>query len=87
MRVLIIEDNTDLIQTVALTLELRWPEVDLISTTYGKKGVELAKEQLMDVIILDLGLPDMDGLEVLRQIRGFSDVPLIIVTGRGEEMD
>ena len=87
MRVLMIEDSTELIQTVAMTFELRWPEAELISTSYGKKGVELAKEQLVDIIILDLGLPDMDGFEVLRQIRGFSDVPLIILTGRMEELD
>ena len=87
MRVLVIEDSTELIQTVAMTFELRWPEVELISTSYGQKGVELAKEQLADIIILDLGLPDMDGFEVLRQIRGFSDVPLIILTGRRDELD
>jgi len=85
MRVLVVEDSTDIIETVALTLELRWPEANLISTSYGEKGVELAKKQLPDVIILDLGLPDMDGFEVLRQIRGFSDVPLIILTARGDE--
>jgi len=69
-----------------MTFELRWPEVELISTSYGKKGVELAKEQLADIIILDLGLPDMDGFEVLRQIRGFSDVPLVILTVREDEL-
>jgi len=87
MRVLVIEDSAELVRVVALTFELRWPEAELISTSYGKKGVELAKEQLVDIIILDLGLPDMDGFEVLRQIRGFSDVPLIILTGRMEELD
>ncbi len=85
MKVLVVEDSTDIIETVALTLELRWPEANLISTSYGEKGIELVKKQLPDVIILDLGLPDMDGFEVLRQIRGFSDVPLIILTGRGDE--
>jgi two-component system KDP operon response regulator KdpE len=85
MRVLIIEDSADIIETVAITLELRWPEANLISTSHGKKGVELAKKQIPDVIILDLGLPDMDGFEVLRQIRSFSAVPLIILTARGDE--
>jgi two-component system KDP operon response regulator KdpE len=85
MKVLIIEDSTDLIETVALTLELRWPEANLISTSHGEKGVELAKKQSPDIIILDLGLPGMNGFEVLRQIRSFSDVPVIILTGRGDE--
>ena len=86
MKILMVEDSSDLIQTVVLTLELRWPEADLISTSSGERGVALAKEQLPDIILLDLGLPDMDGFEVLRQIRGFSDVPLIILTGEGDEM-
>ena len=85
MKVLIVEDSTDLIETVALTLELRWPEANLISTSHGEKGVELAKKQSPDIIILDLGLPGMDGFEVLRRIRSFSDVPLLILTGRGDE--
>jgi len=87
MKVLLIEDNPEIIESVALTLELRWPEANLISTFFGKKGVELAKEELPDLIILDLGLPNTDGFEVLRQIRGFSDVPLVILTVREEEMD
>jgi len=87
MKVLLIEDNPEIIEAVALTLQLRWPEAKLISTFFGKKGVELAKEELPDIIILDLGLPDTDGFEVLRNIRGFSDVPLIILTVREEEMD
>lgn len=85
MKVLIIEDSADLIETVALTLELRWPEANLISTSHGEKGVELVKKQPPDIIILDLGLPGMDGFEVLRQIRSFSNVPVIILTGRDDE--
>ena len=79
MKVLIVEDNVEIIDIVAQTLALRWPEASLISTTFGEMGVELAAKELPDVIILDLGLPDTDGFEVLRQIRGFSDVPLVIL--------
>ena len=87
MKVLMIEDDPEIIQSVALVLEFRWPDATLVSTFFGEKGVELAKEELPDVIILDLGLPDIDGFEVLRQIRGFSDVPLVILTVRGDETD
>ena len=87
MKVLIIEDDPEIIDVVALTLELKWSDVSLISTFLGEKGVELAKEELPDIIILDLGLPDITGFEVLKQIRAFSDVPLVILTVRGEEMD
>lgn len=87
MKVLIIEDDPEIIDVVALTLELKWSDVSLISTFLGEKGVELAKKELPDIIILDLGLPDITGFEVLKQIRAFSDVPLVILTVRGEEMD
>jgi len=87
MKVIIVEDSVEIIDVVAQTLALRWPDASLISTTFGEMGVELAAKELPDVIILDLGLPDTDGFEVLRQIRGFSDVPLVILTARGDETD
>ncbi len=87
MKVLIIEDNPEIVQSVALCFELRWPEVVLVSASEGQGGVKLAQAESPDVIILDLGLPDMDGLEVLRQIRTFSTVPLIVLTVRDDEMD
>ena len=87
MKVLIVEDNNEIIDIVAQTLALRWPEADLISTTFGKMGVELAEKELPDLIILDLGLPDMSGFQVLREIRSFSDVPVVILTVRGDEVD
>jgi DNA-binding response OmpR family regulator len=87
MKVLVIEDNTEIVQSVALCFELRWPGASLISASEGEKGLELAETELPDVIILDLGLPDMDGLEVLHHIRSFSDIPVVILTVRGEEMD
>ncbi|MFH1032117.1 MAG: response regulator transcription factor [Chloroflexota bacterium] len=87
MKVLSVEDSTEIIESVAQTIELRWPEASLLSTTFGQTGVELAQKEHPDVVILDLGLPDIDGFQVLRQIRRFSDVPVVILTVRGEEMD
>jgi len=83
MKVLIIEDNPEIIEAVSLCFELRWSDVSIISTDKGEKGVELAESESPDLIILDLGLPDIDGFEVLRQVRFFSDVPVIILTVRG----
>ena len=87
MKILLIEDNLGIKEIVAITIELRWPEANLIHTRLGKKGVELASTEHPDIIILDLGLPDIGGFEVLSQIRGFSDVPVVILTVRGEESD
>ncbi|MFC2048055.1 response regulator transcription factor [Chloroflexota bacterium] len=85
MKILIIEDDPKIIEIVARTLETKWFEVNLLSTFHGKEGVELVKKELPDIVILDLMLPDTDGFEVLRQIRSFSDVMLIILTAKGEE--
>ncbi len=87
MKVLIIEDSPDIVETISLCFELRWPEAKVISTPEGSKGLTLAETESPDIIILDLGLPDMDGFEVLKDIRSFSNVPIIIVTVRGDEMD
>jgi two-component system KDP operon response regulator KdpE len=85
MKVLLIEDNLGIKDIVAITLELKWSDADLIHSHLGKNGVELARTELPDIIILDLGLPDITGFEVLRHVRKFSDVPVIILTARGEE--
>jgi len=87
LKVLVIEDDLDINQSLALCFELRWPDVRLLTATDGRSGLQLAETEHPDVIILDLGLPDMDGLEVLTEIRSYSDVPVIIVTVRGEAMD
>jgi two-component system KDP operon response regulator KdpE len=87
MKVLLIEDNPQVAEAVSLCFEMRWPDTKLISTAKGTKGLILAETESPDVIILDLGLPDIDGFQVLRDIRSFSDVPVIILTARAEEID
>jgi two-component system KDP operon response regulator KdpE len=59
----------------------------MISTHLGEQGVELVEKERPDVVILDLGLPDISGYDVLKKIRAFSRVPVIILTVRGEEAD
>ena len=87
MRVLIIDDSPDIIEVVSLCFKLRWPSVELTSSDKGQKGLELVETKCPDVVILDIGLPDIDGFEVLKRIRLFSDVPVVLLTVRGEEID
>jgi two-component system KDP operon response regulator KdpE len=86
MKVLVIEDAPDVVDTIGLCFTIRWPDTKVVSTGKGRKAAELVGSEAPDVVILDLGLPDMDGLKVLQEIRTFSDVPVIIVTAKGEEM-
>jgi two-component system, OmpR family, KDP operon response regulator KdpE len=85
--VLIVEDNVDIQEAASLIFDLHWPKARIIQAYKGGDGILLAGSQSPDLVILDLGLPDMDGMRVLKEIRGFSAVPIIILTVRGEEMD
>ena len=87
MRVLVIEDDREIVEIISLVFEIRWPEAQVVSTNLGKKGVELVESENPDVVILDLGLPDISGFDVLGEIRAFSDVPVLILTVRGDEAD
>ena len=87
MKVLIIEDDREIVEVVSLAFQIRWPEVKLVSTHLGEKGVELVESENPDVVILDLGLVDISGFEVLKQIRLFSAIPVLILTVRSDEAD
>ena len=87
MKVLIIEDDQAIVEAISLTLQISWPESKLLSTYLGERGIELLQSDKPDVIILDLGLPDISGFEVLKRIRLFSDVPILILTVRSDETD
>lgn len=85
MKIVIIEDAADIVEAVSLCFELRWPGSDILSSAEGKRGLELIERESPNIVILDLGLPDIDGFEVLKDIRRFSNVPVIILTARTEE--
>jgi two-component system KDP operon response regulator KdpE len=87
MKILIIEDDSPIVEMLRLTMSIRWPKAEFVSTKSGQDGIELAAKENPSLIILDLGLPDLDGLDVLKQIRTFSNTPIIILTVRKEESD
>ncbi len=87
MKVLIIEDDANVVEAVSLCLQLRWPEVTLSIAAEGTKGIEILESGSFDTVILDINLPDINGFEVLKRIRSFSNVPVIILTVREGEED
>ncbi len=87
MKILIIEDDQTIVEAISLTLQLNWPDTTLLSAKLGEEGIELLHSEKPDAIILDLGLPDISGFEVLKRIRLFSDTPILILTVRSEESD
>jgi len=86
-KVLIIEDDQAVVDSVAMAFQKHWPTAELVSARMGGEGVELIEDGHFDAVILDLGLPDMDGLDVLRQIRLFSQIPVLVLSVREEESD
>ena len=87
MKALIIEDDPDIAEAICQTLHMRWPMGHFTSTHLGRRGIKLAESAPPNFIVLDLGLPDMNGLDVLKQIRSFSKVPVIILSVSSEEVD
>ena len=85
MKFLIIEDAQEIVDAVSLCLNLRWPEAEVASASEGKAGIELCEKVAPDLIILDIGLPDIPGLDVLRALRQISDVPITMLTVHSEE--
>ena len=74
-----------IVKGIRFNLEQDGMEVDCAYD--GEEAVEKAKEKHYDIILLDLMLPKMDGLEVCQQIREFSNVPIVMLTAKGEDMD
>jgi two-component system KDP operon response regulator KdpE len=87
MKILIIDDEPDVIESVRLGFTLQWREVDVLGAQSGEAGLDAVEHEHPDIVLLDVGLPDIDGFEVLRQIRAFSDVPVVMLTARDDSMD
>jgi DNA-binding response OmpR family regulator len=85
MRVLIVEDDDAIATPLAKGLEREGLEVDRVET--GTDALDRSASASFDVVLLDLGLPDRDGFDVCRELRARSDVPIIVVTARSEEVD
>jgi two-component system KDP operon response regulator KdpE len=82
---LVIEDEPALQKFLRVTLEAQ--DYKVIEATTGAEGLRRAATAPPDLIVLDLGLPDMDGVEVTRRLREWSAVPIIVVSARGKEQD
>src|SRR5947208_14246597 len=84
-RILVIEDALPLQKFLRVTLTSQGYTV--LEATTGEAGLRHAAVDQPDLIILDLGLPDMDGIEVTKRLREWSSVPIIVVSARGKEQD
>lgn len=84
-RVLVVDDEKLIVKGIRFSLEQDGMEVDCAYD--GEEALQLAKVNVYDLILLDVMLPKLDGFEVCQQIRDFSDVPIVMLTAKGEDMD
>ena len=83
--VLAVDDEPQLLRALITNLKVRGYEVDAATT--GEIALELAARHHPDVVVLDLGLPAMSGIDVIRGLRGWSEVPIIVLSARDAERD
>lgn len=86
MKILVIDDEPDVAEVVNLCFTLQWPGAELAEAGTGQSGLDLVETMGPDLVVLDLSLPDMDGFAVCKAIREFSDVPIIMLTARDQDL-
>lgn len=84
-RVLVVDDEKLIVKGIRFSLEQEGMQVDCAYD--GQEALDMIKENLYDVILLDVMLPKFNGYEVCQQVREFSDVPIIMVTAKDDDMD
>ena len=84
-RVLVVDDEKLIVKGIRFSLEQEGMEVECAYD--GEEALKFATENTYDMILLDLMLPKMDGFEVCQRIREFSDVPIVMLTAKGDDMD
>jgi two-component system, OmpR family, KDP operon response regulator KdpE len=82
---LVIEDAEEIVESIKICIFIRWPECAILSTASGKAGLKMLEAESPDLVILDLTLPDAWGMDILKEIRAFSDVPVLIVSAKADE--
>jgi two-component system KDP operon response regulator KdpE len=84
-RVLVVDDEPQILRTLRINLRVRHYEVHTAAT--GRQALQIAGQYPPDLVILDLGLPDLDGIEVIHGLRDWTEAPIIVLSGRSNSND
>jgi two-component system KDP operon response regulator KdpE len=87
MRIVVVDDEPDVVESIRLGFDLQWREVEVLGAADGEAALDLVEREAPDIVLLDIGLPGRDGFDVLRALREFSDVPVVMLTARDDPMD
>ncbi len=82
MKILLVEDDPGTVESLAMCFEVYAPGSTFLATSSGLGAIDILKKDSFDLVLLDLGLPEVDGMEVLARIRSFCSIPIIIVSAR-----
>ena len=85
LSILVIEDEKNICNFIKTSLQLQ--DYKIITSATAAEGLSIANSGSVDLILLDLGLPDMDGVNIIRQIRSWSSMPIIVISARTKEQD
>lgn len=85
MKILVVDDDPHILDALTVGLSLQWQDSEVVPAGDGEAGLTAFYEQTPDVVVLDVNMPRKNGFEVLQEIRRVSDVPVIMLTARGEE--
>lgn len=80
MRILVVDDEPQILRALRINLLAR--QYDVVTAADGATALDVAKSEHPDLVILDLGLPDVDGVDVIRSLRTWTDVPIVVLSGR-----
>jgi DNA-binding response OmpR family regulator len=87
VKVLVVDDAAEVIEAVTVSFTLQWRETEVIGADNGETALDLIEQKRPDVVLLDIAMPGMDGFATLREIRAFSDVPVIMLTAKDDVID
>ena len=87
LRILVVDDDPDVVEAITLSFGLQWPETVVLAAPDGRTALQRLDRDRPDVILLDVALPDVDGFDLCRLIRERSDVPVLMISARTEEID
>jgi DNA-binding response OmpR family regulator len=87
VKILIVDDDPNIREALTVGLSLRWKQTVVIGARDSDEGLQAFHKYDPDIVLLDVGMPGRDGFDVLRHLRRVSDVPVLMLTGRADEID
>src|SRR5437870_9913983 len=87
MKVLVVDDDLRIRDALEIGLQLQWQDAKVLTAADGEAGLDVFFNEEPDIVLLDVAMPRMNGFEVLKAIRQVSDVPVLMLTARDEDVD